>query len=155
MPGKVITLIISLCLFQGCSSNPIYNIGFHDQQLQPCPSSPNCVSSFASHKSHYISPINILNGSSKHNKQAIPFVQERLLSILEHDSSANIITNTPDYLHIEFKSNFFGFIDDTEFYFPQGLIHMRSASRLGYSDFGVNRKRLENIRKLLEDVKAK
>ena len=54
----------------------------------------------------------------------------------------------PDYLYAEYSSALFGFVDDVEFYFPPEthIIHVRSASRLGHSDLGVNRKRIEAIR---------
>jgi hypothetical protein len=63
---------------------------------------------------------------------------------------------TDDYLHVEFKSKLMGFVDDVEFYFPDSaVIHMRSASRVGYSDFGVNRRRLEKIRKRFQNRLSK
>jgi len=59
-----------------------------------------------------------------------------------------IITKQPNYIHIEYTSDLFKFVDDVEFYFPdnQKIIHMKSSSRTGHYDFGVNRKRLEKIR---------
>ncbi|MEN6507422.1 MAG: DUF1499 domain-containing protein, partial [Smithella sp.] len=60
-----------------------------------------------------------------------------------------IVAEKEDYLHAEAKSLIFRFVDDVEFYFPanEKIIHVRSASRVGYSDMGVNRKRVEEIRK--------
>jgi len=59
-----------------------------------------------------------------------------------------IVAEKEDYLHAEAKSLIFRFVDDVEFYFPatEKLIHVRSASRVGHSDLGVNRKRVEEIR---------
>ena len=59
-----------------------------------------------------------------------------------------VINETDDYLHAECSSAFFGFVDDLELHLlrSQRLIAVRSASRLGYSDFGVNRRRVENLR---------
>lgn len=59
-----------------------------------------------------------------------------------------LITDAPDYLHAECRSAFFGFVDDLELHLraKQNLIAVRSASRLGRSDFGVNKKRLEELR---------
>jgi len=56
---------------------------------------------------------------------------------------------TPDYIHVEFRSSFFEFVDDVEFLFDDTakLIHFRSASRVGYYDFNVNRSRMEDIRR--------
>ncbi|HEY9647011.1 MAG TPA: DUF1499 domain-containing protein, partial [Chroococcidiopsis sp.] len=63
-----------------------------------------------------------------------------------------IITATSDYLYAEFSSKLMGFVDDVEFYLSpaDGVIHVRSASRLGQSDLGVNRKRIEDIRAAFE-----
>ena len=63
-----------------------------------------------------------------------------------------IITETDDYLHAECSSAFFGFTDDLEFHLrpSEGLIAIRSAARLGYGDLGVNRKRLDHLRTLLQ-----
>ena len=60
----------------------------------------------------------------------------------------SIVEERADYLYAEFASRLLGFVDDVEFYFPpnERIIHVRSASRLGHSDFGVNRKRIEDIR---------
>ncbi len=64
-----------------------------------------------------------------------------------------IVTETDDYLHAECRSAFFGFVDDLELHLrpTQGIIALRSAARLGHSDFGVNRKRVENLRLLLRN----
>lgn len=63
-----------------------------------------------------------------------------------------IVTQTERYLHAECRSAVFGFIDDLELYMrPDGnIIDIRSASRLGEYDFGVNRNRVETLRKLLQ-----
>jgi uncharacterized protein (DUF1499 family) len=63
---------------------------------------------------------------------------------------AKVVTAEVRYLHVEFTSAVFRFVDDAEFFIDdaQKLIHMRSAARLGYYDFGVNRKRLETIRQI-------
>ena len=72
-----------------------------------------------------------------------------LYEVITAQKGATIISVQPDYLRAEFRSAIMGFVDDVEFYFPASpVIHLRSASRLGYSDLGVNRKRIESIRKL-------
>ena len=62
-----------------------------------------------------------------------------------------IVTDTNDYLHAECKSRFFGFVDDLELQLrpEDGIIAVRSASRVGYSDLGANRKRVEDLRESL------
>jgi uncharacterized protein (DUF1499 family) len=72
----------------------------------------------------------------------------RLTSIVRSEKDVNIVTAEPGYLHAEFRTRWLRFIDDVEFMLdePAGVIHMRSASRLGRKDFGVNRLRLEGLR---------
>jgi uncharacterized protein (DUF1499 family) len=67
-----------------------------------------------------------------------------------------IITENKNYLYAEFTSAIMGFVDDVEFYLDEGakVIHVRSASRLGQSDLGVNRKRIETIRTKLKELKS-
>lgn len=85
---------------------------------------------------------------------AWPFWQdarERLMKILESGQRTKVSDIRDNYIRAEFTSAVFRFTDDVEFYFQQEqageiLIHIRSASRIGYSDFGVNRKRIEKIR---------
>jgi len=74
-----------------------------------------------------------------------------LTKLLKTQKNVEIITCQKNYIHAECKSSILGFVDDLEFLWDekQGLFHVRSASRLGYSDFGVNRKRVENLRNML------
>lgn len=113
--------------------------------LQPCPHSPNCVSSLDSEESHFVAPLGY-TGSREAAYQA-------LVSIIEAEPRARIVSRQENYLHAEFKSRVFGFVDDVEFLFSSDLpiIQVRSASRMGYYDFGVNRKRIEGLRRLLSE----
>lgn len=63
-----------------------------------------------------------------------------------------LVDEDESYLHFEFTSLLLRFVDDVEFLFDEkiGTIHFRSASRIGYGDFGVNRRRMEEIRKLVD-----
>ncbi|GJL54061.1 MAG: hypothetical protein NPIRA02_11930 [Nitrospirales bacterium] len=108
--------------------------------LAPCPNSPNCVSSQEPDTDHYIEPL-IYSGSHTG-------AQGRLRTIVERQPRMRIVTDKDGYFHIEVTSRIFGFIDDLEFQFDYALqcIHVRSASRTGYWDLGVNRKRIETIR---------
>ena len=110
-------------------------------RLSPCPDSPNCVSSLAENKKHFIEPI------PYHGEKAV--AQYELLEILHSFKRARLVTIEENYIHAEFVSFIFRFVDDVEFYFDNAkkLIQVRSASRTGYSDFGVNRRRIEEIRK--------
>ena len=116
------------------------NLGVSNGRLQPCPSSPNCVSTQASDAQHSIEPITY-DGETAVAHQAI-------LAILQADPNMTLISQTPTYLHAEARSNLWRFIDDVEFHFDEAesVIQFRSASRLGYGDGNVNRQRMEAIR---------
>lgn len=112
----------------------------NDHKLKDCPSSPNCVSSQTDSSNHYVSPISY-NGSSQH-------ALSTLVNILKKMKRTKIVEEEGDYIHAECKSQIFRFTDDLEFLFDKEkkIIEVRSGSRMGYSDFGVNRKRIEKIR---------
>jgi len=116
------------------------NLGVQDGRLAPCPDSPNCVSSQAERSLHLIDPIRYEGETA--------VVHQRLLQILDQMPRSTIIRTEPTYIHAEFRSSTWGFIDDAEFYFDEAnqLIHFRSAARLGYDDLDVNRARMEVIR---------
>jgi uncharacterized protein (DUF1499 family) len=106
----------------------------------PCPESPNCVSSYSEDPRHKIEPI-AFDGSPE---QAM----RRLKNIIKGLPRTRLVKEQGAYLHVEFRSRVFGFTDDVQFFIPQGkpVIHVRSASRVGYWDLGANRKRIEHIR---------
>jgi uncharacterized protein (DUF1499 family) len=119
------------------------NLGVNNSKMTPCPKTPNCVSSQANDEEHYIKPI-VFEGTQQE-------AHDRLLQIIESEKRTKIVTDQEDYIHVEFTSALFRFVDDVEFYFPnektdETIIHVRSASRIGSSDLGVNRKRIERIR---------
>jgi uncharacterized protein (DUF1499 family) len=118
-------------------------LGIDDSKLMPCPKTPNCVNSQAHDEKHYIEPINYSGA-----RQA---AHDRLLQIIRSEKRTEILTDQEDYIRVEFTSALFRFVDDVEFYFPKEnaddkVIHVRSASRVGSSDLGANRKRIERIR---------
>lgn len=118
------------------------NIGVKAGKLTPCPSSPNCVSSQCptADTEHSIAPLAYQSEPMK----AIA----TLKSVVESMPRTKLITENDSYLYAEFATPLMGFVDDVEFYLDeaQHVIHVRSASRLGQSDLGVNRKRIEEIR---------
>ena len=75
--------------------------------------------------------------------------KRRLIELLDQLERVRIATVESDYIHAEFRSRVFKFVDDVEFLLPDGekVIHLKSASRIGYADFGANRKRVEHIRR--------
>ena len=129
-----------LILATGCSGGrPPLKLGVTEGRLASCPSSPNCVSSEAAAAEQRVEPLRYADDADR--------ARARLLDILNGLARARIVQSNDDYLHAEFRSAIFGFADDVEFYFnPPGTIQVRSASRTGYYDFGVNRERVETIR---------
>ena len=127
-------------LIIGCAVGRPANLGVRDGRLAPCPSSPNCVSSQSTDKVHAVEPLTY----SSSTPEAIADLKKIILQM----ERTKIITETSNYLHTEFASALWRFVDDVEFFFDDHakLIQVRPASRLGYSDFGVNRKRVEAIR---------
>ncbi|SRR5258706_5725765 len=124
------------------------DLGVRGGNLKAPPSSPNAASSQATGGYHQIAPL-AYRGAREQAMKA-------LKAIVEGTPNATIVETRPDYLYAEYASALLGFVDDVEFYFPPGgnIIHVRSASRLGYSDFGVNRKRIEAIRARLAQAGA-
>lgn len=116
------------------------DLGINNGRLKPAPKSPNAVTSQAEDVPHKIAPLTYKT-SSEQAKQA-------LVKIIEATPRTKIITQSADYLYAEYESALFGFVDDVEFYFEPNakLIQVRSASRVGHSDLGVNRARIEDIR---------
>jgi uncharacterized protein (DUF1499 family) len=123
-----------------CSGTRPANLGMKDGRLAPCPQSPNCVSTFAADSMHAITTIPY-TGTIEEAKQ-------KLVSVINSLPRAKIITNTNNYVYAEFTSATWRFVDDVEFFFDDSakVVQFRSASRLGYGDIGVNRKRMETIR---------
>lgn len=140
---NLLSIILFSTLLSACSGNRPTNIGINNGQLAQCPDSPNCVSSDENSENHYIQPLQLSENGS------VTF--QRLRIYLQEQNNISLITNNENYIHAEASSDLFGFVDDVEFnYRPQtNIIAVRSASRLGYSDMGVNRKRVEAIRTLL------
>ncbi len=130
-------------MFKFSGSRPT-NLGVKDGRLAPCPASPNCVCSQANpqDKEHFIEPL------SWTGDPQVAIV--KLKRIIEGLPRTTIVSETPTYLYAEFTSQLMGFVDDVEFYgdTTAAVIQVRSASRLGQSDLGVNRQRIEEIRRL-------
>jgi uncharacterized protein (DUF1499 family) len=140
--GPVFPMVVlaGSALLAGCHGARPASLGVRQGRLASCPSSPNCVSSLAEDTVHRIAPLPFSGAAAA----AI----DRLAGIVRSLPRASVITSTENYLHAEFTSAVFRFVDDVEFLADEsaGVIHIRSASRVGSSDFGVNRKRVEAIR---------
>lgn len=125
----------------GIMNQPPGGLGIVDGQLAACPDRPNCVSTFSLSSEHQMDPIPF-PGSTDH-------LVEKLKSIVSQLPRTRVVHQTDNYLHVECRSFWFRFVDDVEFLIDpeQKLIHFRSASRVGYSDLGVNRRRMETLQK--------
>ena len=112
--------------------------------LPPCPSSPNCVSTQAPDGGHAIRPY--------HFQKSLPEAKQGLVAAILSLPRTKLVKEDGNYLHFEFTSLLLRFVDDVEFVFdePTKTVHFRSASRIGYGDFGVNRRRMEEIRKRID-----
>ncbi|NTW59970.1 MAG: DUF1499 domain-containing protein [Nitrospirae bacterium] len=134
-------LLLPAVLLVGCQGTRPANLGARDGRLLPCPSSLNCVSSQATDEDHRVAPL-VYAGS-------VDDAMNRLKAIIRSLPRTAVITDTGAYLHVEFTTALFRFVDDVEFLADDSAksIHVRSASRLGTSDLGVNGQRIEKIRK--------
>ena len=113
--------------------------------LPPCPSSPNCVSTLANDW-HAIAPIHYTATQGE--------AMLRLLAVLRAVARSTIVESGPNVVRVEFRTRIFRFVDDAQFVFEDRTktIHFRSAARAGHSDMGVNRRRMEEIRKAFEST---
>ena len=111
------------------------NLGVSNGKLADCPGTPNCVSSQSDDAKFKIKPL-----------ASVTIAQ--IKSAIEGMEGSKIVEEKEDYLYAEFTSKLMGYVDDVEFYADKqtNVIQVRSASRLGKSDLGVNRQRVEAIR---------
>lgn len=116
--------------------------------LKECPSSPNCVSSTTASKKHFMAPFSYTGNINE--------AKQKLKKILKDENRVTITLEDNNYIRTEFKIAIFGFIDDVEFLIDDKdkKIHFRSASRTGYSDLGVNKKRMIKIKHALEKLES-
>lgn len=131
--GTATVLVLAGCRSSAGDSGPA-------ARMAPCPDSPNCVSTLSEDEEHGIAALTF-EGSPDEAK-------ERLLSVIEGMPRTAIVENDGWYIRAEFTSRIFRFVDDVEFLIDAnaGVIDFRSASRVGRSDLGANRKRMETIR---------
>ncbi|MFN0197631.1 MAG: DUF1499 domain-containing protein [Planctomycetaceae bacterium] len=142
--GIVVAIVVLMILAlwsrraQAPRSAPLSN------RLPDCPATPNCVCSQATREAQFIRPFDF-RGDADSSLQ-------KMLDVLEDNPAAQVVTREKRYLHVEFRSPTFGFTDDVEFLIDDTarVIQVRSASRIGYSDRGANRRRIENLRELYE-----
>ncbi len=131
----LVAVCFGLCLY-GCQSTATQPM----PPLKPCPASPNCVNSDATGAVHGIKPLQPTGDLNT--------AWQALVSYLEQQPGARIIVSNATYIATEFRTRVLRFVDDVEFEQrpDDGVIAMRSASRVGFSDLGTNRRRLEKLR---------
>ena len=138
---RVIIVLLSLLIasLTACVTTARDDRETQSSWLAPCPKSPNCVSTKGVNPDQTMPPLPYRGTSSES--------LDRLMKILKNLKRCKILSASHPYIHAEFRSAIFGFVDDVEFLFDDKAkrIHFRSASRTGYYDFGVNRKRMNKI----------
>ena len=154
MLGMLILLTIFILVFmyrlyaKGQESKSMkIELGIKNGLFVSCPNKANCVNSQEDEKNkkHFIEPY--------YTTLSLEEFLSQFEKVISGISNASLVEKQSNYMHLEFTSTLFGFVDDFEIFIPQpfaGKIHVRSASRVGYSDMGANRSRVEEIRKLLE-----
>jgi len=140
MKGRLFSILACTVMLVHCSGNQPSHLKNKAGTILPCPSSPNCVSTASTDAKHRIEPIRFTGSPER--------AWETLVTVVKSMKGSRIVTRSDTYLHAEFTSALFRFVDDVECSLSDaaGAIAMRSASRRGYYDLGVNRKRMETIR---------
>lgn len=119
--------------------------------LAPCPDSPNCVSTRAPREDerHHVAPIPLDAAAAPHSPED---ALSRVAAIIEQQPRMEIVEQGPSYLRATATSTIFQFVDDIDFLVDsdEGMLHVRSASRVGEGDMGVNRARYEFFREALK-----
>ena len=145
--GIVVVLVAGagqLGVFQG---TPPGDLGVRDGRLKRPADTPNSVSSQArlwpDHPQREyadIAPLSLRGDGSE--------TIARLQALMHSEPGASIVESRPDYLRVQFTTRLMKFVDDVEFWFDPaaGVVQVRSASRVGRKDFGVNRQRIERLR---------
>ncbi|MBL4867250.1 MAG: DUF1499 domain-containing protein [Pseudomonadales bacterium] len=145
-----IAVIAFTCLLGGCTSSPPNSLGLiNNLNLANCPDKPNCVVSNADDLAHYIDALDHSGDQQTTRDKLVDVISsmEGGTVTLEESVTMKNAKHNSIYIRAEFQSKWFKFVDDTEFLIEKEKIQVCSAARLGRSDFGVNRERLESIRR--------
>lgn len=117
-------------------------LGPVEEKLQRCPETPNCVCSEGETGEHAIEPLVFTDSADQ--------AWTRLISVVEATPNTRIVTREAEYLRVEFVTPLMRYVDDVEFRLTPAAIHVRSASRVGRSDLGANRQRVETLRQAFQ-----
>lgn len=142
--NKSLTLLAGVLLLTACAGQVPSDLGIiNGAELRPCPDKPNCIQTFdPSDQAHFALPLKF-KSTALETRQAMD-------AAISH-TGGKVISEVPltpsgYYLHAEYESEWLKFVDDVEVVIKEGTIHLRSASRLGYSDLGMNAQRIEEIK---------
>jgi uncharacterized protein (DUF1499 family) len=140
---RAVVGLLATTLAGACAGARPEGLGVAAGAFAPCPASPNCVSSDAEDAGHRVAPLPVV-GTPEEAWRAARAAVAAL-------PRTRVVVESDGYLHAECRSAVFGFVDDLELHLrPEaGAIAVRSASRVGYSDLGVNRRRVEALRAAL------
>ena len=148
--NKNVWRIVGLFLFvslAGCKSTEPEILGLQNGKLAQCPDKPNCVLSQDSDEEHAIEPL-AFTGTAAEAQAAM----QQVIAAYEGEK-AEVVTAEGHYMYITFTTSLMKYVDDLELLIVPGeKIHVRSASRVGHSDMGANRKRVESIREALASI---
>ena len=147
----VVAVSLGGLVFLSCSATAPTDLGARDGRLSPCPGSPNCVCSQAdpADTEHHVAPLAFTGDPGA----AWAAVRAALASM----PRTVVVDEGPGYLRAEATTALFRFTDDLELLLdaPAGVIHVRSASRIGHSDLGANRSRVEALRAAFDARRAR
>jgi uncharacterized protein (DUF1499 family) len=134
---KFLYTFIFLIIFS-CTGEKPKDLGIKDGKLAPCPNKPNCVSTFAETEEHHVKALLYTCSDS--------LAMNTIINAIKFSGNSKITRKDSIYVHAEFSTSI-GWVDDVEFMLDNvnKLIHFRSASRYGYSDFGTNRERYNEL----------
>jgi len=151
----VLAVLVGLPLVAGelgwLSGAPPADLGVRDGRLKAPSDTPNSVSSQADLHAGSGALVDYARIAPLAGGADLAATMARLREVVAAMPGARVVEARPDYLYVRFETRWFRFVDDAEFWASpaEGVIHVRSASRLGRSDYGVNRERIERIRAAL------
>ncbi len=138
----MLLLVITLAIYPASEAFSVQNNKMTEKRLKACPDSPNCISSQAVRGSQFIEPIKYQGSAER--------AMAELLKIIQTLPRTRIVEHSDGYIRAEFQTKWLRFTDDVELLLDRTnkTVQLRSASRVGYSDFGTNLKRLDMIKNL-------
>ena len=143
LPIVPVVVVVGVCVIRWTNAHTQFSLGPTQPgiALSECPATPNCVCSQDASGPQAVLPFAVQGDTE--------LAWGELRKMLAAMPSARLVREDDNYLRYEFRSRLFAFIDDVEFALdePSRVIHVRSASRVGYSDLGANRRRVEMIRR--------